>query len=163
MVAFSCKKRGVCPSCAAKRAVKFADHLYEEVMADVPHRHMVLTIPKRLRSLLKYDRSLNDVLFKAASSSIDAVLGGSGTPGVVLTVQSVGEALNPHPHLHGLITDGTFSSDGIFTKFATIDSAAITVHFADHVLAALRMKGLIAFCLINHDTEIMGLEKGSVI
>ena len=42
-----------------------------------------------------------------------------------------------------MITDGTFSSDGIFTKFATLDSAAITVHFADHVLAALRMKGLI--------------------
>ena len=36
LVAFSCKKRGICPSCSAKRAVKFAEHLYEEVLEDVP-------------------------------------------------------------------------------------------------------------------------------
>ena len=29
LVAFSCKMRGVCVSCMAKRAVKFAEHLYE--------------------------------------------------------------------------------------------------------------------------------------
>ena len=51
LVAFSCKRRGVCPSCGAKRAVKFADHIYNEVIEDVPHRHTVFTIPKRLRVL----------------------------------------------------------------------------------------------------------------
>ncbi len=35
LVAYSCKKRGVCPSCAAKRAVKFAEHLYADVLEDV--------------------------------------------------------------------------------------------------------------------------------
>jgi hypothetical protein len=28
LIAFSCKRRGVCPSCGAKRAVKFAEHIY---------------------------------------------------------------------------------------------------------------------------------------
>lgn len=32
LVAFSCKKRGLCPSCNAKRAVKFGEHLYDAVL-----------------------------------------------------------------------------------------------------------------------------------
>ena len=28
LIAFSCKRRGVCSSCGAKRAVKFAEHIY---------------------------------------------------------------------------------------------------------------------------------------
>ncbi|MFM9089492.1 MAG: transposase zinc-binding domain-containing protein, partial [Cyanobium sp.] len=39
------KRRGVCPACGAKRAVKFAEHLFNEVIEDIPHRHTVFTIP----------------------------------------------------------------------------------------------------------------------
>jgi hypothetical protein len=63
LIAFSCKRRGVCPSCGAKRAVKFAEHIYSEVIEDVPHRHTVFTIPKRLRVFFKYDRKLHTILF----------------------------------------------------------------------------------------------------
>jgi hypothetical protein len=46
---------------------------------------------------MKYDRSLNDLLFNAAWQSIkemfQAVLPGA-TPGAVLTVQTAGESLN---------------------------------------------------------------------
>ena len=35
LIAFSCKRRGVCPSCGAKRAVKFAEHIHSEVIEDV--------------------------------------------------------------------------------------------------------------------------------
>jgi hypothetical protein len=93
LVAFSCKKRGVCPSCGAKRAVKFAEHLYEEVLEDVPYRHIVFTIPKRLRIYFRYDRKLNDILFSAAWGSISSVLGREGAlPGLVMNYQSAGEA-----------------------------------------------------------------------
>ena len=64
--AFSCKCRGACPSCGAKRAVKFAEHIYNQVIEDVPHRPTVFTIPKRLRVFFKYDRKLNTILFRAA-------------------------------------------------------------------------------------------------
>jgi hypothetical protein len=63
LVAFSCKKRGVCPSCSAKRAVMFAEHLYDKVLEPVPHRHIVFSIPKRLRPYLRYDRSVGSVYF----------------------------------------------------------------------------------------------------
>ncbi len=39
-----------------KEAVKFAEHIYSEVIEDVPHRHTVFTIPKGIRSFFKYDR-----------------------------------------------------------------------------------------------------------
>lgn len=70
LVAFSCKKRGVCPSCSKKRAVKFAEHLYHEVLEDVPTRHVVFSIPKRLRPYFRYNRKLCDILFKAAWRSL---------------------------------------------------------------------------------------------
>jgi hypothetical protein len=66
LVAFSCKRRGVCTSCGTKRAVKFAEHIYTDIIEDVPHRHTVFTIPKRLRVFFKYDRKFNSVPFKAA-------------------------------------------------------------------------------------------------
>ena len=75
LVAFSCKRRGVCPSCGAKRAVKFAEHLYSKIIEDVPHRHTVFTIPKRLRVFFKYDRALLSILFKTAWGALSQILG----------------------------------------------------------------------------------------
>jgi hypothetical protein len=48
-VAFSCKGRGLCPSCGAKRAADLAAFLVDEVVEDVGHAHWVFTIPKMLR------------------------------------------------------------------------------------------------------------------
>jgi hypothetical protein len=50
LAAFSCKGRGPCPSCAAKRAAALAAFLREEVLADVGHAQWVFSIPKMLRS-----------------------------------------------------------------------------------------------------------------
>jgi hypothetical protein len=94
LVAFSCKKRGLCPSCNAKRAVKFGEHLYDSVLERVPHRHCGFTLPKRLRVYFRYDRELNSILFRAAAEAVRTVLGSDGnTPAVVLTLQTAGEAL----------------------------------------------------------------------
>lgn len=100
LVAFSCKKRGVCPSCQAKRAVMFAEHLHAEVLGGSPQRHIVCTIPKRLRVFLRYDRSLNGILFDAAWAAIrECLVTDAGRPGAVLTLQTAGEKCNFHPHL----------------------------------------------------------------
>ena len=143
LVAFSCKRWGVCPSCGAKRAVKFAEHIYENVLEDVPQRHIVFTIPKRLRVFFKYDRALLSILFKAAWGALSEVLGVDQRElGAVLTVQTAGEALNYHPHLHGIIADG-YWKDHVFTPFSDIDLKAITHIFAERVLAQLHKRELI--------------------
>jgi len=54
LVAFSCKNRGVCPSCSARRMTDTAAHLRDLVLPEVPVRQWVLTRPKRLRFLLAW-------------------------------------------------------------------------------------------------------------
>jgi hypothetical protein len=57
-VAFSCKGRGLCPSCGAKRAAQTAARLREEIFEPVGHAQSVFTVPKMLRpySLRHRDR-----------------------------------------------------------------------------------------------------------
>lgn len=137
LIAFSCKKRGICPSCSAKRAVIFAEHLYESVLEKVEHRHIVFSLPRRIRAFFRYDRNLNNILFNAAWGSIQEILCTTGTPASVLTLQTAGEALNFNPHLHGAIANGLFLSDGTFVPFQDINTAALTESFQTRVLAAL--------------------------
>jgi len=39
---FSCKKRGFCPSCHAKRVQEWGEWMREKLLLDVPHRQIVL-------------------------------------------------------------------------------------------------------------------------
>ena len=51
LVAFSCKRRGFCPSCGARRMVETAAHLVEHVLPEQPIRQWVLSFPYPLRFL----------------------------------------------------------------------------------------------------------------
>ena len=51
LVAFSCKRRGFCPSCGARRMAESAAHLVDEVILRVPVRQWVLSFPIPLRIL----------------------------------------------------------------------------------------------------------------
>jgi hypothetical protein len=52
LVAFSCKRRGFCPSCNARRMHHTAAHLVERVFPRVPVRQWVLSLPRWARWLL---------------------------------------------------------------------------------------------------------------
>ena len=43
--AFSCKRRGFCPSCAGRRMAQMAAHLVERVIPWVPTRQWVVSVP----------------------------------------------------------------------------------------------------------------------
>jgi hypothetical protein len=58
LVAFSCKRRGFCPSCGARRMAETAAHLVDHVLPDVPYRQWVLSLPHRVRFLCAYDHEL---------------------------------------------------------------------------------------------------------
>ncbi len=55
LVAFSCKKRGFCPSCGARRMAESATHLIDKVLPKKPMRQWVLTFPFNLRFLFSRD------------------------------------------------------------------------------------------------------------
>ncbi|MBT3425294.1 MAG: hypothetical protein HN432_01685 [Gammaproteobacteria bacterium] len=45
LVAFSCKLRGFCPSCGARRMVETSSHLVDHVIPEAPVRQWVLSFP----------------------------------------------------------------------------------------------------------------------
>ena len=49
LVAFSCKRRGFCPSCGARRMVETAALLVDNVLPQQPIRQWVLSLPFALR------------------------------------------------------------------------------------------------------------------
>ena len=57
-VAFSCKRRGACPSCSGRRAAACAIHLVDAVFPSTPTRMWTLTFPRRLRFALAKDARL---------------------------------------------------------------------------------------------------------
>ena len=64
-------------------------------------------------------------------------------PGAVGFIQTAGELLNFHPHVHLLITDGVFDRDGAFERFTFFDTHLIEQLFRAEVLRLLMGKSLI--------------------
>jgi hypothetical protein len=96
-----------------------------------------------LRVFFKYDRKLNTILFRAAWGTLSQVLGiDERELAAIFTVQTAGEALNYHPHLHGLLADG-YWKDGVFCGFGEVELKALEEAFAERVLAQLHRRELI--------------------
>ena len=103
MLAFSCKTRELCPSCAAKRSAATAVLLAEEVLAGVGHAQWVFVIPKILRPSFLHHRELLGEFARAAWETVlelmRAATGDDGMrPGMVAVVQTAGDLGNWHPH-----------------------------------------------------------------
>ena len=71
LVAFSCTRRGFCPSCAAKRAAIFGALLREEILEEVGHAQWVFTIPKLLRPYFLHLPSLLAITESSSASSLE--------------------------------------------------------------------------------------------
>ena len=148
LVAFSCKLRALCPSCHQKRELLWVAWAEQELLEDVPHRQVVFTIPKRLRICFRYDRKLLGELaacaWRALRLYFEASFGGAEvTPGAVGFLQTAGELLNFHPHVHILVTDGGFRPDGSFYHLPGFNSRHLERLFRAEILRMLVDKGLI--------------------
>ena len=147
LIAFSCKRRGLCPSCSAKRALLFAENMHENVLLPYPHRHLTFTIPKRLRVYFRYDRKLLSQLYKAAWDAIREIIQSEfpdGTPGCVMALHTWGNLLNWHPHLHCIALNGAMSPDGMFLPIDSIDTELLSEYFAENVYSFLLKAELIS-------------------
>ncbi len=118
-VAFSCKGRGVCPSCTTRRPAETAAHLCDHVFAHQPARQWVLSVPKRLRYYMQRDGAvLNMVLrifLRVIAQSLQAHCPGAAQVdkaalyiGAVAFIHRFGSSLNEHVHFHVFVVDGVF-------------------------------------------------------
>lgn len=137
-VAFSCKQRCTCPSCHQKRTLLTALHVAGEVCSPVAHRQVVLTIPKRLRIHTRFDRQLLGKLSSCAWTCLKAeaqrLLGGEDVvPGMIAAIQTHGQLLHWHPHIHVLITCGAFTPEGDFLELPEFDMERLLVAWQEAV------------------------------
>lgn len=65
-------------------------------------------------------------------------------PGIIVAVQTFGDRINLHPHLHLLLTEGGVDRAGIFHRIPRLDDARLGEIFAREVLALLVSKGLLS-------------------
>jgi hypothetical protein len=118
LVPFSCKTRGLCPSCNTRRMVETAAHLVDHVIPRVPMRQWVLTVPKRIRYFLQRNPKLFSGVLRVFMRALNTALRrhSPGAPansclGAVAFLHRSGSSLNEHPHLHSVVTDGVFAPD----------------------------------------------------
>ncbi len=118
-VAFSCKGRGVCPSCNTRRMAETAAHLTDHVFPRLPVRQWVLSVPKRLRYFMQRDGAvLNMVLhifLRVIAQSLQAHCPGALSVdkaalhiGAVAFIHRSSSSLNEHVHFHVCVVDGVF-------------------------------------------------------
>jgi len=116
LIAFSCKGRGLCPSCNTRTMVQTAAHMIENVIPCVPVRQFVISFPKRIRHYLQTHEILKTVL-RIVVDEIRKTLIASGPNisnpkiGAISFIQHFGNTLNLHPHFHLIVADGIFSTE----------------------------------------------------
>ncbi len=160
LVAFSCKRRGFCPSCGGRRMADTAAHLVDRVLPEVPVRQWVISFPYPLRVRLAYDRELCGEVLRAFISVVSASLrrrarvdlqGSKLQCGSVTFIQRAGDALNLNPHLHVLFLDGVYAAADTFEKpqFHPLDAPSeaelerIVGIFARRVVKILERRALV--------------------
>jgi Transposase zinc-binding domain/Putative transposase len=149
VVAFSCKGRGLCLSCAAKRAAELAAFLRDDVLADVWHARWVFSIPKMLRPNLLYHRPLLGRLFQAAYHTAREMITAASpaddiTPGMIAVVQTFGDDAGWNPHIHTLATRAGLDRAGRWVPVPFVDGEAAALVFRHKVFWFLRAEGLLS-------------------
>jgi hypothetical protein len=115
LVAFSCKRRGFCPSCGARRMAESAAVLVDEVIPRVPVRQWVLSFPIRLRILFAARPELLTPVLRLIHRVIAGFLlkqaglkRATADTGAVTLIQRFGSAANLNIHLHCQVLDGVY-------------------------------------------------------
>lgn len=143
LVAFSCKRRGFCPSCGARRMVEAAALLVDEVCPEQPVRQWVLSFPYPLRFLFasrpKVMSRVLAIVYRVIATHLVRKAGftrNRAQTGAVTLIQRFGSALNLNLHFHMLLLDGVYVECGdgrIRFRWVKAPLSAELTHLADTI------------------------------
>jgi hypothetical protein len=74
LVPFSCKGRGICPSCNTRRMAELAAHLTDHVLPHLAARQWVLSLPKRLRCFRHHNPDIAGAVLRILPRAIRTTL-----------------------------------------------------------------------------------------
>src|SRR4029453_9693443 len=160
LLAFSCKRRGFCPSCAGRRMAQTAAHLVGQVIPWVPPRQWVVSVPVPLRYWMAASQELTAQVHTIIRTTIgqyyvnQAVTRGvprdKVQPGSVTFIQRFGSAINVNLHFHCVFLEGAYldpTQAGLMPRFVTgepptdADIAAVITKISHRVMRKLRQLG----------------------
>ena len=116
-VAFSCKRRGFCPSCMGRRMADTAAFCIDHLFPHVPVRQFVLTVPMRLRFRMASSPPLTSAILRCFIAAVTTDLRrrakrlgirGQLKTGAITVVQRFGSSLALNVHFHTLAVDGVW-------------------------------------------------------
>ena len=115
LVAFSCKRRGFCPSCGARRMSETAAHLVDSVLPEENIRQWVLSFPLQIRLCLAVRPKIMARALKITHHAISnyylkksGLQKSNGKAGAVTLILRFGGSLNLNVHFHQLFIDGCY-------------------------------------------------------
>jgi hypothetical protein len=109
----SCRDRH-CPKCQALAQERWLEKETQRLL-DLPHFHLVFTLPAELRFLAKqYPAKFYGAFFRAVTKTLLKLFRTrlKATPGLLLVLHTWTRELGFHPHLHVLATAGGLALDG---------------------------------------------------
>ena len=109
LIGSSCGNRN-CPLCSGFKQIEWAKQVCEK-LPDVPHFHVVFTVPEEVRELIKCNYAiLVSALFSAASQTLHRFFANNLKllGGFLAVLHTWGSNLIWHPHLHVLVSGGGF-------------------------------------------------------
>lgn len=128
VVPHSCKT-AFCSSCGTARSEAWCQELLSEIL-QVPYRHLVFTLPRELRHLIRTNKTvLLNAMYRAASQAVLSLTAGRPEPkpglnrkrmrrkrkpylpGLINVAHTFASDLKFNPHLHLLTTAGGLSLD----------------------------------------------------
>jgi hypothetical protein len=161
LLPFSCKRRGLCPSCAGRRMAQTAAHLVECVIPGVPTRPWVVSAPLPLRYWTASAKALMakvHTLIRTTIAQYDvnqAVKGGVGRPqvhpGSGTFIQRFGSALTLNVPYHVVFLEGGYldrTEAGLKPRFLKVeppsdaDIAEVLQKISRRVIRTLRPLGI---------------------
>ena len=156
LVAFSCKRRGFCPSCGARRMADSAALLVDEVLPHEPMRQWVLSVPFPLRFLFASQPAVMAkvlaIVYRAIATHLTHKAGYTKTSaqtGAVTLIQHFGSALNLNIHFHMLFLDGVYINSRHGIRFCRVKAPTsneltqLTHTIAQRVARYLERQGLL--------------------
>ena len=139
LLAFSCKRRGFCPSCAGRCMAQTAAHLVERVIPWVPTRQWVVSMPAPLRYWMAASQELTAKVHTIIRTTIGqyyvykAVIQGfvraNIQPGSVTFIQRFWRAINLNLHCHCVFLEGVYldrADQGRKPRFVTCEAPTDT-------------------------------------
>lgn len=115
LVAFSCKKRGFCPSCGARRMSETAAHLVDHVLPLKNIRQWVLTFPVPIRLCLAVKPKVMTRVLEISHLVTNqyyrkkaGLTAKNSKSGAVTLIQRFGGSQNLNIHFHQLFVDGCY-------------------------------------------------------